>query len=254
MELFDLTGKTAIITGGGGGIGSACAKALAKAGAQIVLVDKEEEYLASVKESMLKDSLNPLCLQMDIADSGQVNYVIDETIKKFGNIDIFINSAAVHNRTHILSLSEDEWRKVIDINLNSAFYMSKQVAAKMVEHGKGGKIIFIVSTGAFRASVNYGAYSVSKAGVVMLMKTLALELAQYKINVNAIAPTATDTRFTRDYYYENPDKKIAVINNHPFGRIAVPEDYAGTALYLASSASDFVTGTTIVVDGGKTAK
>lgn len=254
MNMFDLKGKTAVITGGGGGIGSACAASLGEAGASIVLMDSEMHYMEDVRKKLLASSIDPLCIQLDISSAEQVDAAISKVVDKYDGIDIFVNSAAIINREPLLSISPDNWRRILDVNLNGAFYMSRQIAAQMVEKKNGGKMIFIVSTGAFRASANYGAYSVSKSGVVMLMKTLALELAQYGINVNAIAPTATETRFTADYYGKNPEKKEAVIRNHPMGRIAKPEDYAGTALYLASSASDFVTGTTIVVDGGKTAK
>ena len=115
-------------------------------------------------------------------------------------------------------------------------------------------MVFIVSTGAYRAGVNFGAYSASKAGVVMLANTLALELAPHRIRVNTLAPTATDTNFTADYYQQNPEALRSTIANHPLGRIALPQDYQGTAVYLASEASAFVTGTMIIVDGGKTAK
>ena len=123
-----------------------------------------------------------------------------------------------------------------------------------MEQQRGGSMIYVVSTGAYRANVNFGAYSASKAGVVMLAKTLALELAPYQIRVNAIAPTVTETRFLGDMYQVHPEKREAAIRNHPLGRIATPEDYMGTAVYLASQASAFVTGEMVVVDGGKTAK
>ena len=170
-----------------------------------------------------------------------------------GGIDIFINSAAVTNRKPALEMSDEEWLEIINVNLNGAFYLGRAVGKHMIEHGREEKLytLFLLSIPRLE---KFRAYSASKAGVVMLMKTLALELAPYKICVNAIAPTATDTRFTADYYAKNPDIKEAVVKNHPFGRIAVPEDYMGTVIYLSSAASNFVTGEMIVVDGGKTAK
>lgn len=252
-SLFDLTGKTALITGGGGGIGLACARALANHGASILLTDISEKYLNEGIYALKQDDAVVSGICADVSDPYQTEDIINAA-KPLGGIDIFINSAAITNRKQVLDMTDKEWLDIINTNLNGAFYLGRAVARQMIRQERGGKIIYIVSTGAYRASVNFGAYSASKAGVVMLMKTLALELAPYKICVNAIAPTATETRFTYDYYLNNPDKKKAVINNHPFGRIAVPEDYMGTAVYLSSAASDFVTGEMIVVDGGKTAK
>jgi len=252
-EIFNLKGKNALITGGGGGIGLACARALAYQGASILLADISEKYLSEAVNTLKEEGANVSGICADIGVSCQAEKIIDAA-RHLGGIDIFINSAAVTNRKPALEMSDEEWLEIINVNLNGAFYLGRAVGKHMIEHGRGGKIIYIVSTGAYRASKNFAAYSASKAGVVMLMKTLALELAPYKICVNAIAPTATDTRFTADYYAKNPDIKEAVVKNHPFGRIAVPEDYMGTVIYLSSAASNFVTGEMIVVDGGKTAK
>ena len=147
-----------------------------------------------------------------------------------------------------------EWKKILQVNLNGAYYMGTAMAKYMRSRGKGGKMTFVISTGAYRAGINFGAYSVSKAGVSMLVKTLALELAEDKINVNAIAPTATRTKFTQDYYDANPEICEQVKKNHPLGRLGCVEDYMGGAVYLSSPASDFVTGTVLVIDGGKMAK
>ncbi|MPN03689.1 2-dehydro-3-deoxy-D-gluconate 5-dehydrogenase [bioreactor metagenome] len=174
--------------------------------------------------------------------------------KQAGGVDILVNSAAVTNRKTLVEMTEAEWDRIITTNLYGAYRVGKAVAQLMIEQGRSGRMIFIVSTGAYRAGVNFGAYSASKAGVVMLMKTFALELAPHGILCNAIAPTATDTNFTADYYQQFPEKREAVIKNHPLGRIARAEDYQGTVVYLASKAAEFVTGTMLVVDGGKTAK
>ncbi len=253
LELFDLHGKRALVTGGARGIGLACAESLAEAGASLVLVDRLESELMQAVSDCRRKGFFTDGIVCDVSSHKSVDEMIEEAVKS-GPIDIFINSAAITNRKPLLAMSDDEWDRIVSTNLYGAFYLGRAVGDLMVRQGRGGKIIYIVSTGAYRASVNFGAYSASKAGVVMLMKTLALELAPHGILCNAIAPTATDTQFTAEYYAQNPDKKEAVIRNHPLGRIAVPADFKGTALYLASAASNFVTGTTIVVDGGKTAK
>lgn len=252
-KMFSLHGKQALITGGAGGIGFACAEALAEAGASLILAGRSEKSLDEAKAKCDAKGYKCLTVICDVSKPADVNRLICKA-KENGGIDIFVNSAAINNRKPLIEMTNDEWNQLFSINLYGAYYMGKAVAKLMIEQNRGGRMIYIVSTGAYRASINYGAYSASKAAVVMMAKTFALELAEHNILCNLIAPTATDTAFVADYYAANPDKKAAVIKNHPLGRIAVPDDYKGTVLYLASDASSFVTGEMIVVDGGKTAK
>lgn len=256
-EMFRVDGKTALVTGAAGGIGLACAKALASAGADLILADIDGGWLDAAAEEIRRENgpsggrfLTAVC---DVADMRSVETLMEQA-REFGGVDILIHSAAVTNRKQLLDMTEEEWNRILTVNLNGAYHMGKQVGELMTRQDRGGKMTFIVSTGAYRAGVNFGAYSASKAGVVMMMKTLALELAPWGINVNAIAPTATETRFTEEYYRENPQAKERARTNHPLGRLGRAEDYMGTALYLSSGASDFVTGALLVVDGGKTAK
>ncbi len=251
--LFDLTGKTALVTGGANGIGLACAKALAEAGCSLLLADYDKQALDAAVNDCRSHGWKVQGLFCDVASSESVA-AMAAAAKQAGGVDILVNSAAVTNRKTLVEMTEAEWDRIITTNLYGAYRVGKAVAQLMIEQGRSGRMIFIVSTGAYRAGVNFGAYSASKAGVVMLMKTFALELAPHGILCNAIAPTATDTNFTADYYQQFPEKKEAVIKNHPLGRIARAEDYQGTVVYLASKAAEFVTGTMLVVDGGKTAK
>lgn len=253
IDLFDLRGKKALICGGARGIGFSCAKALAMCGADIILADCLSIEMEDSAEVLSSYNVRTETIRCDVSDRDSVE-AMASNVDRSGGIDIFINSAAVTNRKQILDMTDDEWLRIINTNLNGAFYLGRAIGKSMIKHDKGGRIIYIVSTGAYRAGINFGAYSASKAGVVMLMKTLALELAPYGILCNAIAPTATDTKFTSDYYQLNPEKKEAVIKNHPLGRLAIADDYMGAAAYLSSAASSFVTGTVLVVDGGKTAK
>jgi Dehydrogenases with different specificities (related to short-chain alcohol dehydrogenases) len=252
-DLFSLSGKRALVTGGANGIGFAVASAFCRYGASVIIADYSESALRDAGRKLSKEGFCVDTVFCDVSSVESVNAMV-ECVKNKGGLDIFVNSAAVTNRKTVKEMSIAEWQKIINTNLNGAFYLAKAVSELMIEQKSKGKMIFIVSTGAYRASAKFGAYSASKAGVVMLMKTLALELAGYGICCNAIAPTATDTNFTKDYYEANPEVKNAVIKNHPLGRIAVPEDYQGAAVFLASKASDFVTGELLVVDGGKTAK
>lgn len=256
-EMFRVDGKIALVTGAAGGIGLACAKALASAGADLILADIDGGRLDAAAEEIRRENgpsggrfLTAVC---DVADMRSVETLMEQA-REFGGVDILIHSAAVTNRKQLLDMTEEEWNHILTVNLNGAYHMGKQVGELMTRQGRGGKMTFIVSTGAYRAGVNFGAYSASKAGVVMMMKTLALELAPWGINVNAIAPTATETRFTEEYYRENPQAKERARANHPLGRLGRAEDYMGTALYLSSGASDFVTGALLVVDGGQNSK
>lgn len=252
-EMFRVDGKIALVTGAAGGIGLAIARALAMAGADLILADIDGGRLPAAGQEIRQFGGRCLTAVCDVVETGDAA-ALAEQAKNFGGVDILIHSAAITNRKKLLDMTDDEWNRILAVNLNGAYHMGKQVGALMAEQNRGGKMTFIVSTGAYRAGVNFGAYSASKAGVVMMMKTLALELAPWGINVNAIAPTATETRFTEDYYRENPQVKERVRANHPLGRLAQAEDYMGTALYLSSRAADFVTGTLLVVDGGKTAR
>lgn len=253
ISLFDLTGKIALVTGGANGIGLACAKALAEAGCSLLLADYDGEALEAAVRDCRAQGWDVQGLTCDVSSSDSVT-AIAASVKQSGGVDILVNSAAITNRKPLVEMTDGEWDRIITTNLYGAYFVGKTVGNLMIEQRRGGRMIFIVSTGAYQAGVNFGAYSASKAGVVMLMKTFALELAPHGILCNAIAPTATDTNFTADYYNQYPEKKEAVIKNHPLGRIARAEDYQGTVVYLASKASEFVTGTVLVVDGGKTAK
>jgi NAD(P)-dependent dehydrogenase (short-subunit alcohol dehydrogenase family) len=252
-QLFSLSEKRAVVTGGAGGIGFACAQALGLYGASVLLVDRDGSTLANAKHQLEAQQVLVDTFCCDVSDSNRVNDLAT-TISKSGGVDVFFHSAAITIRKKVLDMSEDEWRSIIRVNLDGAFLVGRAIASAMVRQDRGGSMVFIVSTGAYRAGVNFGAYSASKAGVVMLANTLALELAPHRIRVNTLAPTATDTNFTVDYYRQNPEALRSTIANHPLGRIASPQDYQGTAVYLASEASAFVTGTMITVDGGKTAK
>lgn len=252
-KMFCTEGKIALVTGGAGGIGLACAKALALSGADLILSDIDGQSLKEAQTVIQELGVRCMTAVCDVSDEKAVEQMMGQ-VRQFGGVDILIHSAAVTNRKELLTMSEEEWDQIVSVNLYGAYHMGKQTALLMKEQRRGGKMTFIVSTGAYRAGVNFGAYSASKAGVVMMMKTLALELAPWNIRVNAIAPTATETRFTEDYYRKNPEAKERARSNHPLGRLGKAEDYMGTAVYLSSPASDFVTGAVLVVDGGKTAK
>ncbi len=250
-EMFDLRGEVALIVGGAGDIPGACAMGLAEFGANIVVADINLAAAEQVAEKVAKMGVTSVAMSLNITNPAEIETVVHKTMQQFGKIDILLNGVGATVRKPALDITTEEWLNIINVNLNSAFILSKAVAKEMIREKKG-KMIHISSTGAVRPGVNFSAYGASKAGQVHLIKALALELAPYRINVNAIAPTATETGFTNDYYAKFPERKEATCKNHPFGRLGRPEDYVGAAIYLASHASDFVNGHVIVVDSGKT--
>ncbi|TDF95383.1 SDR family NAD(P)-dependent oxidoreductase [Paenibacillus piri] len=250
-KMFDITNKIALVVGGGGGIGGASALSMAEFGATIVVADLNLVAAEEQAHQIEKLGGRAMPLHVDITSPAQVERMAELTISEFGKIDILLNSTGATVRKPLLDMTTEEWNHVLNVNLTGAFHLSKAIGREMINKHRG-KIIHIASTGGIRAGANFSVYGASKAALIHMVKGLALEWAPYKINVNAIAPTATETNFTAAYYAENPDKKEKTVKNHPFGRIGRLDDYVGAAVYLASPASDFVNGEVIVIDSGKT--
>ena len=181
-KIFSLKGKRALITGGAGGIGFACAESLAEAGASLILAGRNEESLRQAKVKCEEKGYECITVPCDVSSQDDVDRLM-AAVRNAGGVDIFVNSAAINNRKPLIDMSNTEWDRLMSINLYGAYYVGKAVARVMIEQDRGGRMIFIVSTGAYRASINYGAYSASKAAVVMMAKTFALELAEHNILV-----------------------------------------------------------------------
>ena len=252
-NLFNIEKKTFLVTGGSSGIGLVAVEILASRGANVIIVGRSEDKLKLAMTRLKENGITTVSYKIcDISNKEDIAALESD----IANIPIngFINSAGMVIRKKLLDISDEEFSQVIDVDFYGAFYIGKVIARNMVRHNTKGKMVFILSTGAFKAAIKYGAYSAAKAGVDMLAKTFALELAEYGITCNTLAPTATNTSLTKAMYDADPERLQAVIKNHPLGRIAEPEDYAGALLYLMSPASDFMTGEMIIVDGGKCAK
>ena len=249
---FDLTGKTALITGASRGIGLAIAETYAAAGAKVVLSSRKQEALNQAAEEIHHKGGEALPIAAHTGDPEAVKNLVSEVMRSYGGVDILVNNAATNPHFGpLLSAEESHWEKILDVNLKGYFRMIKSCVDSMRARG-GGKIINISSINGLQAQPGMGVYSVSKAGVLMLTRVLAIELAVDNIQVNAIAPGLIKTKFSR-ILWETPSIYQAAVHNIPQGRIGEPEDLSGIALYLASSASDFTTGATFVVDGGQLA-
>jgi len=245
--LFDLSGSTALVVGGGSGLGEAMALGLAEAGAHVVVTGRNAVKLINTVNKIKDNEGAATSYVIDILNTESVDTTVDVIAKKFGSIDILVNSAGVHLKKPTIEVSDDEWDTVIETNLTGTFRVARAVARKMIER-KRGKIINIASLGSSVALKDAAAYTASKAGVVLLTKNLAVELAQYNIQVNAIAPGVFKTALNEKVLVGERLERI--ISNTPMKRLGSTEEIAGTAVYLASKASDFVTGSVITIDGG----
>ena len=247
--MFDLKGRVAIVTGGNGGIGLGMAKGLAKAGARVVVAARNrEKSSASVRELQALGS-DALALDVDVTNERSVEALVGATVQQCGRLDILVNNAGINIRKPAHELPLQQWQQVIDTNLTSAFVCS-QAAYPQFKRAGGGKIINIGSMLSIFGASFAPAYGASKGGIVQLTKSLAVGWAADNIQVNAILPGWIDTDLTRQARQQVPGLNERVLARSPSGRWGVIDDFEGIAVFLASAASSFITGTAIAVDGG----
>lgn len=251
MEIFDLTGKVAIVTGGNQGIGFSIAKGLATAGATAVIANRRASEGQKAVESLKKEGLNAVAVATDVGSKSSVADLVSKVIGDLNQIDILVNNAGVITRKPAEDFSEEEWDFIMDINLKGLFFCCQLVGKEMIRRKKG-KIINISSNVSEVAMPERSVYAVSKAGVSHLTRALAFEWAKYNINVNAIGPGPTITELNQKHFEEHPQDLKDRIASIPIGRMGDPSDHVGAAIFLASDASNFVTGQTLLVDGGST--
>jgi NAD(P)-dependent dehydrogenase (short-subunit alcohol dehydrogenase family) len=249
MRLKD---KIAIITGGGTGIGRATAILFAKEGAKVVIVGRRLEPLVETIDLIKMAGGTGFYFQGDVSKSNDVQKIVLDTMQMYNKIDILFNNAAVFysNGKTILDLDEEVWDIVMSINLKGMFLFSKNVIPYMIKNG-GGVIVNCSSISGHIGQRNQGAYNVAKGGVELLTKCMALDFAKYHIRVNAVAPAWVEIEFNKDDFRL---RRKEIDSMHPIGRAGKPEDVAYAVLYLSSSESDWVTGTSLMVDGGYTAQ
>jgi len=248
-KLFDLSGNVAVITGGNGGIGRSIAIGLANAGASVAIFGRNEEKNKVTLAELKEIGIPAMALQVDITKRGDLAPAIKKVENELGNISILINNAGIVSLSGgVLNEKEEDWDGVIETQLNAVFLLSKLVGKSMVEN-KRGKIINIGSMYSFFGSGLIPSYSAAKGAVIQLTKSMAVELAPYNIQVNAIAPGWFETDMTAPVK-TMPQLYDEIVMRTPAGRWGQPEELAGAAVFLSSKASDFVTGETIRVDGG----
>lgn len=245
---FDLTGKSAIVTGGGKGIGRAIALGLAASGASVVVAARTKQEIDSVADEITKSGGKAIAVPADLTVNEQLENLVSAAVSSFGSIDILVNNAARSFIRSLLDMREDGWDKVFDTNVKSVWLLSRIAARHMMEK-KSGSIINITTVGAERTEPGMGAYNTSKAALKMLTRCMAREWAEYGIRVNAVGPAITRTEFSKPIW-SNPDIAKKMIAGIPMGRLAEPEEIVGAVLFLASGAAGFVTGQSIYVDGG----
>ena len=249
---FSLEGKVALITGGSRGIGQATALGFARAGADVVVTSRKLPDLEKVADEIKGLGRKSLAVAAHVGKMDEINDLVTKVKEEFGRIDILVNNAGTSPAmTPMLDADERLWDSIINLNLKGLFFLSQAVARIMKEHG-GGKIINVASIDAVKPEWNIGIYAISKAGVIMATKVMATELAQYNIRVNAIAPGNVHTRLGDSRFAVMPEWEDEMLKRTPLKRIAEPDEIVGTMIYLASDASSYVTGETIVVDGGTT--
>ena len=250
-KLFDLSGRVAIVTGGSRGLGAEFAEGLAEAGASLMLCARRDEWLVPGAESLRARGFTVHAMRCDVSNAVEVQAVVDATLERFGAVDILVNNAGISWGERPEEMTLSQWQKVIDVNLTGAFICAQTVGREMIKR-RYGRIINVASIAGLQGNVNgpfYAGYAASKAGLMGLTRELAASWGRHNIRVNAIAPGFFHTRLSDSSIAQVEDSLNKVT---PLGRVGLPGELKGVAVFLASDASNYITGQTIIVDGGGT--
>lgn len=252
IPTFDCSGKTAVITGAGSGIGQAAAMLFAAYGANVIAADISQDAAEKTAEVIRRNGGRVYVVPVDISQSAQVDALINETVDRFGGVDIFVANAGIGGAVlPLLEQTETEFMNVISVNLKGTFLCAKAAAKQMIHQGRGGRIVITASIGAFEGGGHHGPYGASKGALVTLVRTMGREWAEYGITVNAVCPGLTATAINQGLLEDKPLAE-SLLDKIPMHRMAQPEEIASAMLYLAADAAAFITGTTLIVDGGAT--
>jgi 3-oxoacyl-[acyl-carrier protein] reductase len=241
MKLAD---KTAIVTGAGRNIGEEIAKLFAKEGARIAVVDMDEGRANAVTEMIKVDGGEAVAVVCDVANTDDIAKMVATTVETFGGIDILVNNVAISDNKDIFDITEDEWRKTIEVTLSSPFYVTKQVAKWMVDNDRGGRVVNVGSTSGFKGRPSAIAYTSAKGGVANLTQSMAVQLAPYGIIVNQVSPNMTGSPVGQEVF--NRNRKV----NNLVGRPGEPDEQAKAVLFMCSDEASFIAGANLFVDGG----
>ena len=239
-----LAGKAAIVTGAGRNIGEEIAKLFATEGARVAVVDMDEGRANAVADMIKADGGNAVAVVCNVADPADISQMVSATVDALGGIDILVNNVAISDNKDIFEITEDEWRKTIDVTLSSPFYVTKQVARWMVDNDRGGRVVNVGSTSGFKGRPSAIAYTSAKGGVANLTQSLAVQLAPYGIIVNQVSPNMTGSPVGKEVF--NRDRKV----NNLVGRPGEPAEQAKAVLFLCSDDASFIAGANLFVDGG----
>jgi len=247
--MFDLSGRVALVTGASSGLGARFAKVLAEQGVAVALVARRSERMAEVKDGIEQAGGRAITIEADVRDHAAMVHAFDHAEAALGTVTVLVNNAGVVHATRAVEISEEEWRRVLGTNLDAVFFWAQEAARRMLAAGKTGAIINISSVLGLGVDKGVAAYATAKAGVIQITKALALELAFKGIRVNAIAPGWFVTELNQEYL--DSERGKALMRQIPVGRFGEDGDLDGALLLLASDAGRFMTGTTVVVDGGQ---
>ena len=248
MELFDLSGKTALVTGASRGLGKGMAKALASHNAFVILAARSKAGLEETLSEIQKSGGNGKILPADLSTIKGIQTLLKQLERGNNKVDILLNAAGTQRRKPAVEVTEEDWQFVIDTNLKGVYFLTKEIGKEMIKR-KEGKVIFIASLTSSIGIADISIYGVSKGGIASLTRHLAVEWAKYNIQVNAIAPGYFRTELT-EALFQNEEKKKWILSRIPSGRTGTPTDLYGPTIFLASKASNYVTGQIMFVDGG----
>lgn len=248
-----LRGKVALVTGAGQGIGLACARALAREGASVMLAERDEAAGAAAAKSLSEEKHQAAFVRCDVSRKAEMDAAVAEAVKAYGRLDILVANAGVAHAAEFLDLEEADFDRVLAVNLKGVFLAGQAAARQMVKQGSGGAIVNMSSVNAVLAIPNQVPYVVSKGGINQLTKVMALSLAPHRIRVNAIGPGTILTELAKTAVLGNREAERKILSRTPMGRMGEPEEVASVAVFLASDEASYLTGQTIYPDGGRLA-